>query len=193
MLQKCNIVVGFAKTDPTCLFSRGRYKDYVTSSLRPHARISAMSVGARQLIYFCGSMRAGRQDVQLYGNLVAALGRWGEVLTPFVADPSITEVDSEYEGGDLAIHERTMGLLQRADVVVAEVTVPSHGVGYEIGRAVAMDKRVLCLYRPQEGKLLSAMIRGMDTGSNFRTMDYSPDQAEQIFTDFLGPPPANAE
>ena len=76
-----------------------------------------MSLGARQLIYFCGSMRAGRQDVQLYGNLVAALGRWGEVLTPFVADPSITEVDSEYEGGDLAIHERTMGLLQRADVV----------------------------------------------------------------------------
>jgi len=37
-------------------------------------------------------------------------------------------------------------------VVVAEVTQPSLGVGYEIGRAVAMNKKILCLYRPQEGK-----------------------------------------
>ena len=36
--------------------------------------------------------------------------------------------------------------------LVAEVTQPSLGVGYEIGRAVAMDKKILCLYRPQEGK-----------------------------------------
>ena len=96
--------------------------------------------------------------------------------------------DSEYEGGDVAIHQSAMSLLQRADVVVAEVTVASHGVGYEIGRAVAMNKRVLCLYRPQEGKLLSAMIRGLDNGSNMRAIDYTPQQAEQIFTDFLGPP-----
>ena len=37
-------------------------------------------------------------------------------------------------------------------VIVAEVTQPSTGVGYELGRAVAMNKRILCLYRPQENK-----------------------------------------
>ena len=37
-------------------------------------------------------------------------------------------------------------------VIVAEVTQPSLGVGYELGRAVAMGKRILCLYRPQENK-----------------------------------------
>ena len=36
--------------------------------------------------------------------------------------------------------------------IVAEVTQPSLGVGYEIGRAVDMKKPILCLYRPQEGK-----------------------------------------
>ena len=36
--------------------------------------------------------------------------------------------------------------------VVAEVTQPSLGVGYEVGRAVAMNKKILCIYRPQEGK-----------------------------------------
>ena len=34
-------------------------------------------------------------------------------------------------------------------VLVAEVTQPSLGVGYEIGRAVAMNKRTLCLFRPE--------------------------------------------
>ena len=36
--------------------------------------------------------------------------------------------------------------------LVAEVTQPSHGVGYELGRAVAMGKKILCLYRPQPDK-----------------------------------------
>jgi len=44
--------------------------------------------------------------------------------------------------------------------VVAEVTIPSLGVGYEIGRAVAMGKRVLCLNRPKDGvsKLIFVLI-----------------------------------
>lgn len=37
-------------------------------------------------------------------------------------------------------------------VLVAEVTQVSLGVGYEIGRAVAMNKDILCLYRPQADK-----------------------------------------
>ena len=37
-------------------------------------------------------------------------------------------------------------------VVVAEVTQPSLGVGYELGRAVALHKPVLCLFRPQSDR-----------------------------------------
>ncbi len=36
--------------------------------------------------------------------------------------------------------------------MIAEVTQPSLGVGYELGRAVDMNKKILCIYRPQEGK-----------------------------------------
>ena len=43
-------------------------------------------------------------------------------------------------------------LLQSCSVLVAEVTQVSLGVGYEIGRAVSMNKRTLCLYRPQPNK-----------------------------------------
>lgn len=37
-------------------------------------------------------------------------------------------------------------------VVVAEVTQPSLGVGYELGRAVDMKKKILCLFRPSSGR-----------------------------------------
>lgn len=37
-------------------------------------------------------------------------------------------------------------------VVVAEVTQPSLGVGYELGQAMALNKRILCLFRPQSGR-----------------------------------------
>ena len=37
-------------------------------------------------------------------------------------------------------------------VVVAEVTQPSLGVGYELGWAVALGKQILCLFRPQSGR-----------------------------------------
>lgn len=35
-------------------------------------------------------------------------------------------------------------------VLVAEVTQPSLGVGYEIGRAIEMNKNILCLFRPSD-------------------------------------------
>lgn len=53
-----------------------------------------------------------------------------------------------------------MHWIQEADVVVTEVSTPSLGVGYEIGKAENLDKQMLCLYRPQENKQLSAMISG---------------------------------
>ena len=53
-------------------------------------------------IYFCGSMRAGRQDVDLYGTLVEKLGQYGEVLTPFVADKSITHLGRKVDFFDHA-------------------------------------------------------------------------------------------
>jgi 2'-deoxynucleoside 5'-phosphate N-hydrolase len=58
------------------------------------------------------------------------------------------------------IYSRDVSWIKEADVLVAEVSTPSLGVGYEIGRAEEMNKKILCLYRDQEDKKLSAMISG---------------------------------
>ncbi|MXQ85403.1 hypothetical protein E5288_WYG011298 [Bos mutus] len=86
----------------------------------------------------------------------------------------------EAAGGDKLIHDRDLAWLQQADVVVAEVTQPSLGVGYELGRAVALHKPVLCLFRPKSGRVLSAMIRGAANGSRFQVWDYEEAEVEAL-------------
>jgi hypothetical protein len=43
-------------------------------------------------------------------------------------------------------------------VLIAEVSVPSHGVGYEIGFALNIGKPVLCIHH--KGRKVSKMITG---------------------------------
>ena len=70
-------------------------------------------MSSKHFIYFCGSIRAGRQDVDLYSRIIDKLEYFGKVLTPFVGDKAITETGSEHEGGDKGIHDRDVEMLQR--------------------------------------------------------------------------------
>lgn len=110
-------------------------------------------------IYFAGSIRGGREDVKIYKELINHLGNFGTVLTEHIADKNLEET-GEKEMSDREIHDRDLDWLKQSDVLVAETTVPSLGVGYEIKTAITWQKKVLCLYRSQEGKRLSAMIAG---------------------------------
>ena len=58
------------------------------------------------------------------------------------------------------IYDRDIKWLKSADVVVAEVSNPSFGVGYEIAKTGSLGKKVLCLYKIKKDKFLSAMIAG---------------------------------
>merc|ERR1719228_2448661 len=85
----------------------------------------------RMKIYFCGSIRGGQQDLGIYAAMIKALRKWGTVLTEDVGQQHSPETDASIL--DKWIHDRAVGWLHEADVVVAEVTQPSLGVGYEIG------------------------------------------------------------
>ena len=105
-------------------------------------------------IYFAGSIRGGRDAAAIYVELVDELARHGEVLTEHVA--TVGEEDLS----DDEIFERDLDWLTSSDVVVAEVTTPSLGVGWEIGVAQERNIPVLCLFRPGKGQRLSAMLTG---------------------------------
>jgi len=110
-------------------------------------------------IYFAASIRGGRDDVELYRKIIRQLRKYGTVLTEHVGDKSLSSL-GEDGPSDEYIHDRDMGWIAEADCVVAEVTTPSLGVGYEIRAAVESGKKVLCLYKPMKGRRLSAMIAG---------------------------------
>lgn len=109
-------------------------------------------------IYFAASIRGGRDSQEKYFQIINMLSNYGKVLTEHVGAASILSM-GETRLSDPEIYERDMEWLNRSGVVVAEVTTPSLGVGYEIGKAEG-HKPVLCLYRSSEGKRLSAMIAG---------------------------------
>jgi hypothetical protein len=115
--------------------------------------------GTTVKIYFAGSIRGGRQDAELYRHIIAHLQTKGTVLTEHIGHGGLTP-DGELNMSDREIYDRDLEWLTRSEVVVAEVTNPSLGVGFEIAMASRMNKRTLCLFRPAPGSRLSAMIAG---------------------------------
>lgn len=191
-------------------------------------------------VYFCGSIRGGRDDVDLYLRIVTKLKSFATVLTEHVSQRELGDAGQSPPGpqrGSSTNHSTNVlhvlvctesdALMTRCSrgvcdacvvvgqestrpwgtgsfttgiwsgcgrpmvsyrsppidlfltspggdlwplgvcsVVVAEVTQPSLGVGYELGRAVDMKKKVFCLFRPsgrREATSCLGKIKGTDT------------------------------
>lgn len=110
-------------------------------------------------IYFAGSIRGGRDDKDLYFEIIKFIQKYGTVLTEHIGDKDLSD-KGEAEKDPKFIHDRDIDWVKESDIIVAEVTTPSLGVGYEIGRGYEMGKKIICLFRPNNGRLLSNMILG---------------------------------
>ena len=71
-----------------------------------------------------------------------------------------TLVEVKRQTGYLKVHDRELDTLEKSDLVVAEVTTPSLGVGYLISQAINLNKKVIALYNGEDTLKLSAMIKG---------------------------------
>lgn len=123
-------------------------------------------------VYFSGSIRGGRGLQPLYAEVVAFLHQHGcEVLTAHVADANVLE--QEWRAGVQAsdIYRRDLRWLEACDVVIAEVSTPSLGVGVELAIAQHLDKPVICLC--QQEITLSAMVGGNEALHHIRYQDAS--------------------
>jgi 2'-deoxynucleoside 5'-phosphate N-hydrolase len=133
-------------------------------------------------IYFAGSICGGRDDVDLYLKIIEHLRKFGTVLTEHVGSKKITS-KGEQDKTKINIHDRDIKWVLDSDVIIAEVTTPSLGVGYELGRAVEHNKKILCLFRPSQGTNLSNMIV---TNKHVTVKNYSDiEEAKIIINKFL--------
>ena len=133
-------------------------------------------------IYFACSISGGRRDEVIYQHLVGFLIEMGiDIPTAHIAETGIEEIDSREEPGD--IYDRDVNWIQESDLLIAEVSTPSHGVGYEIGYALDLEKPVLCL--SQKGIVVSKMITG-NPDPLLTVLEYQDlSHAEQILRSYL--------
>jgi nucleoside 2-deoxyribosyltransferase len=110
-------------------------------------------------IYFAGSIRGGRNDQELYSEIIDILKKYGKVLTEHIGDPALTAMGTKNMTEE-QIYDRMMDWIKESDAIVAEVSTPSIGVGYEIALSESMNKKIICLYREGSEKRISAMVSG---------------------------------
>ena len=108
-------------------------------------------------IYFACSITGGRDFQSVYQELTNTLLSDGhEVPTAHLAGSNVMSLERVIEPRE--VYERDVTWIRACDALIAEVSVPSHGVGYEIGFALEQGKPVLCLARA--GRTVSKMITG---------------------------------
>ncbi|OGI22429.1 MAG: hypothetical protein A2808_02920 [Candidatus Moranbacteria bacterium RIFCSPHIGHO2_01_FULL_55_24] len=110
-------------------------------------------------IYFASSTRETYEDREMNFQIVQALRRYGKVFSERSELSDTSALGMKPRNSDIYQHE--VGLLKDSDVLVAEVSEPSLGVGYEIALMEQMKKPVLCLFRKKEDHhALSVMVAG---------------------------------
>lgn len=113
-------------------------------------------------IYFAGSIKGGRDNQKQYFEIIKYLKKYGVVLTEHIGNYE-TNIKNEIRLSnkeDEHVYLRDKNWLDESDIIIAEVSIPSLGVGYEIGYALANNKKVICLYNENSEKELSYMISG---------------------------------
>jgi nucleoside 2-deoxyribosyltransferase len=108
-------------------------------------------------LYFACSITGGRAFEAVYQAITRALLEDGhEVPTAHLADSGVKAL--EMIVSPRQVYERDVAWIRACDALIAEVSTPSHGVGYEVAFALSLGKPVLCCYK--EGQPVSKMITG---------------------------------
>ncbi len=120
-------------------------------------------------IYFSCSITGGRRDQAIYQHIVEHLSAQGhDVPTAHLSRVDILEEEKVIDPQD--VYKRDVKWVRECNALVAEVSTPSHGVGYEIALALFLDKPVFCCCR--EGVKVSKMLTG-NTHPRLKVFNYA--------------------
>lgn len=109
-------------------------------------------------VYFAGSIRGGRVDVALYHRIISYIKKTDTVLTEHIGKSNMS-LAAQTRAVDMHIYEQDTTWLKSSDLLIAECTCPSLGVGYELAYAEAHNIPVFIFYDKTKSNL-SAMLNG---------------------------------
>jgi hypothetical protein len=133
-------------------------------------------------IYFSCSLTGGRADQVIYARIVDTLiGGGHTVPTAHLARPDVMALEKVVVPEEVFL--RDTAWIEACQAMVAEVSTPSHGVGFEIAMALWLGKPVLCCHR--RGAPVSKMITG-NPSPRLQVRAYDgPDEAVAIVDSFM--------
>ena len=109
-------------------------------------------------VYFAGSIRGGREDVAVYKRIIDYINATDTVLTEHIGLGNLS-VTTRTKEDDEHIYECDTEWIKLSEVLIAECTNPSHGVGYELAYAEARNIPVHIFYDKRKANI-SAMLNG---------------------------------
>lgn len=125
-------------------------------------------------VYFAASIRGGRVDAALYKRIIDYIKKTDIVLTEHIGKSNMS-LKAQTRAIDTHIYERDTAWLKSCDLLIAECTCPSLGVGYELAYAEAHDIPVYIFYNKGKSNI-SAMLNG---NSKFIVIPY--EMEEEIY------------
>ncbi|MBO5541588.1 MAG: nucleoside 2-deoxyribosyltransferase [Muribaculaceae bacterium] len=112
----------------------------------------------KKKIYFAGSIRGGRVDADLYRRIIQFMQQTDTVLTEHVGSSNLI-LNEQGRERDAHIYDQDTAWLRQSDLLIAECTCPSLGVGYEL--AYAEHRGIPChIFYDKTKAQLSAMLTG---------------------------------
>lgn len=112
----------------------------------------------KKTVYFAGSIRGGREDAAVYKRMIDYINKTDIVLTEHIGLGNLN-LKTRTKEDDMHIYERDTEWIKLSEVLIAECTNPSHGVGYELAYAEARNIPVHIFYDKSKANV-SAMLNG---------------------------------
>ena len=135
-------------------------------------------------IYFTASTSGNGDLVPLYSQIIKLINTFNVALTsgPQIVSQKMLNEDKKLTSKQ--IYERQRKRIEVSDIVIAETSKPSHGVGGEIVYALSLGKPVLALVHTKFEDHISPMVAG-NPSENFFIEYYDDDSIQNKLSDFI--------
>lgn len=144
-------------------------------------------------IFFASPIRGDRSNLEMSKFIVELIKEFGhKVLTEHTVKEKERLMEIENNFGHTNVYQRDMDWLKECDLMIAEASAPSFGVGYEAGYLLGgvnssnkKNRKVIILYDKKIENSVSALTVG-NTDSNAIVFGYeSEEDIRQFLKNYL--------
>lgn len=135
-------------------------------------------------IYFTASTTGNGELTPLYAHIISLIKQHTITLTSGEQIISSKLLEDDKKLSSKEIFDRQQKRIQESDLVIAETSKPSHGVGGEIVYALSLGKPVLALVHTKYEDHISPMVAG-NPSENLYIEHYDEDSIKNKLGDFI--------